>query len=397
MYRKTITSTVLSFVIAFLINNYSFGQQLIYLNPKMSIDKRVEDLLGRMTLEEKIGQMNIPCVYKNELRDSLMRSVDDFVEGTEFEKDYDFIAIMNACEEMVKGTLTSIGPVGGFFTMANTIFHFETRRQAELFNKFQKIAIEETRLGIPILQVEEGTHGLMCSDGTIFPEGIALGSSWNMNLIENVYAAAAREARTRGIHTLYTLVIEPIRDPHMGRNCEAYSEDTYLTSRVSEAIVIGCQGDDITRPDKVLAGLAHYPGQSEAVSGLEFGPMEMTERIFRTVFLPPWEAGINAGALGVMATHPTIDAFEGLPVHGSKLLLTDVLRKELGFEGIVLKGFEEVFLNPGETKTVKFTLTPDHLSLINAYMQRVVEPGEFEIMIGSSSRDIRLRGNINIL
>jgi len=212
---------------------------------------------------------------------------------------------MKACESFAEGTLTSIGPGGDFFTMANTIFHFGPRSQSELFNKFQRIAIEKTRLGIPLLQIEEGTHGLMCSGATIFPEGLALGSSWNTDLIETIYAAAAKEARAIGIRQLCTLVIEPNRDPRMGRNEETYSEDTYLTACFAEAIVKGCQGDDISSSGKVVAGLCHFPGQSRAVSGLEFGPMEMSERIYRTVFLPPWEAGIGAGAMGVMATHPT--------------------------------------------------------------------------------------------
>ena len=177
----------------------------------------------------------------------------------------------------------------------------------------------------------------MCSGGTVFPEGLALGSTWNTALVKEVYAAAAKEARVVGIHQLYTLVIEPNRDPRMGRNEEAYSEDTYLTARFAEAIVEGCQGSDVSAPDKVVAGLCHFPGQSQAVSGIEFGPMEMSERNLREVFFPPWEAGITkAGALGVMATHPSIDALEGVPVHASERLLTGVLRNEMGFKGLVL-------------------------------------------------------------
>ena len=121
----------------------------------------------------------------------------------------------------------------------------------------------------------------MCSGGTIFPEGPAIGSTWNMDLIEQIYAAAAQEARAVGIHQMFTLVVEPIRDPRLGRNEEAYSEDPYLCSRIAEAIVRGDQGNDVSAPDKVVAGLCHYPGQSQPVSGLERGAMEISERMLR--------------------------------------------------------------------------------------------------------------------
>src|SRR5690606_27520070 len=131
---------------------------------------------------------------------------------------------------------------------------------------------------IPLLQTEEGTHGLMCSGGTVFPEGPTIGSTWNMDLVEKIYAAAASEARAVGIHQLFTLVVEPIRDPRLGRNEEAYSECPYLTARVAAAIVRGAQGDDVSAPDKVVAGLCHYPGQSQPAGGRERGAMEISDR-----------------------------------------------------------------------------------------------------------------------
>jgi beta-glucosidase len=174
----------------------------------------------------------------------------------------------------------------------------------------------------------------MCSGGTIFPEGPALGSTWNLDLVSRVYRATAREGKAIGVHQLFTLVVEPSRDPRLGRNQEGYSEDPWLCARFAETIVRAVQGDDPSAPDRCVAGLCHYPGQSEPVSGLERGAMEISERKLRTIFLPPWEAGIrDAGALGVMATYPAID---GIPVHGSKWILTDLLRDELRFDGLVL-------------------------------------------------------------
>ena len=287
-----------------------------YQDPSQPIGRRVEDLLQRMTLEEKVGQMNMPCVYEAEL-------------GA------DVSAKMNGVRKFAEGTAEKgIGPGGGFFTLANTILLEGPAQQARFFNELQRIALERTRLGIPLLETEEGTHGLMCSGGTIFPEGLALGSTWDPELIRRIYAAAAKEARSVGIHQLFTLVVEPNRDPRLGRNQEGYSEDPYLISRFAEAIVEAIQGDNPAAADKAVAGLCHYPGQSQPVGGLERGAMEISERTLREVFLPSWAAGIKKrGALGVMATYPAIDA---MPTHASAFILTRILREELGFDGLVL-------------------------------------------------------------
>ncbi|MFC1552376.1 glycoside hydrolase family 3 C-terminal domain-containing protein [Candidatus Latescibacterota bacterium] len=290
--------------------------ELIYLNSDLSVDRRVEDLIGRMTLEEKVGQLNMPCVYERELGRDIQSKIE-------------------ACRKFAEGTHEpGIGPGGGFFTLPNTILHEGPRQQADFLNELQKIAVEKTRLKIPLLITEEGTHGLMCSGGTIFPEGLAIGSTWNMDMVNDIYTVAAKEGRAIGVHQLFTLVIEPNRDPRLGRNQEGYSEDQYLCSRIAETIVRAVQGDDISADDKTVAGFCHYPGQSQPASGLERGAMEISERMLREVFLPPWVAGIKkGGALGVMATYPAID---GVPVHASGKILTDILREELGFKGLVL-------------------------------------------------------------
>ncbi|MFC1558536.1 glycoside hydrolase family 3 C-terminal domain-containing protein [candidate division KSB1 bacterium] len=322
-FWKRFTGAILIICLILIFNNTHsiiLGQNQsvtpVYLNPNEPVEKRVEDLLGRMTLEEKVGQMNMPCVYIGRLG-------------------RDIPAKMEGCRKFTEGGyVEGLGPGGGFFTLANNILHKGTRQQAEFYNELQKIAIEKTRLRIPLLQTEEGTHGLMCSGGTIFPEGLGIGSTWNMDLVKNIYTIAAREARAVGIHQIFTLVIEPNRDPRLGRNQEGYSEDPYLCSQIAGSIVEAVQGDDISAKDKTVAGLCHYPGQSEPVSGMEKGAMEISERKLREVFLPPWVAGVKkGGAYGVMATYPAVD---GIPTHASKFLLTDILRNELGFEGLVL-------------------------------------------------------------
>ena len=287
----------------------------VYLDPSKTIAQRVDDLLGRMTLKEKVGQLNLPCVYVPELG-------------------RDIPSKMQACKKFAAGTYThEIGPGCGFFTLANEILHTDASHQAEYFNELQKLAAG-TRLKVPLLEDEEGTHGAMFPGATIFPEGLAIGSSFDPGLAKTVYAAAAAEARAVGIHMLSTLVMELDRDPRMGRNEEAYTEDPYLYSRIAQAIVQGTQGSDISATDKVVAVLTDFPTQSEPSSGLERGAIELSERSLRENFMAPWIGGITkAGALGVMAGYPEV---EDLPAHASEKWMTGVLRQELGFQGIVV-------------------------------------------------------------
>jgi len=286
-----------------------------YLEPNQPVERRIDDLLARMTLKEKVGQLNLPCVYVDELGKDIPTK-------------------LAACRRFAAGTYTDeIGPGSGFFTLADTILHEGTLQQANYFNDLQKIALTQTRLKIPLLEDEEGTHGAMFSGATVYPEGLSIGSTFDPDLVKSVYSAAAQEARAVGIHMLSTLVMELDRDPRMGRNAEAYTEDPYLYSRLAESIVQGTQGDDVNAPDKVEAVLTDFPTQSEPVSGLERGAIELSERMLREDFLPPWKAGITkSGALGVMAGYPEID---DEPAHGSRKWMTEVLRQELGFQGLV--------------------------------------------------------------
>jgi len=246
----------------------------------------------------------------------------------------DIPAKMAACRRFAAGNYTGeIGPGSGFFTLANEILHEGARQQAEYFNELQKIARTETRLKIPLLEDEEGTHGAMFPGATVFPEGLAIGSSFDPDLVRSVYAAAAAEARAVGIHMLSTLVLELDRDPRMGRNEEAYTEDPYLYSRIAENIVRGTQGTNIAAADKVIAVLTDFPTQSEPAGGLERGAIELSERALRENFLLPWTAAITkAGGLGVMAGYPEI---EDVPAHASEKWMTGILRQELGFQGVV--------------------------------------------------------------
>lgn len=309
---RTFKTALTIIVLDIILVNFSSAQNPVYLDSGQPVEKRVDDLLSRMTLEEKLGQLNMP--YHAMMAEGLPAKID-------------------AVKKFAEGKLVpNIGPAGGFWA-PTLMFREGPRKQAEFLNELQKIAFEKNRLKIPLLFMEEGTHGVLTPGTTVFPEGLAIGSTWNPELIRQIYSVAGKEGRTRGVHFLGTLVIEPNRDPRLGRNEEGYSEDPYLCSRIAESIVKGMQGDDLTSHEKTIALLCHFPGQGEPVSGMERGAMEISERKLREVFLPSWIAGIKkAGALGVMATYPAID---GLPAHVSEKLLTKILREELDFKGLV--------------------------------------------------------------
>ncbi len=316
--RITLSILLLWLLSAQLSVQASWGQGKaavpLYLDRTRPIEARVDDLLKRMTLKEKVGQLNLPCGYV------------DALGKTTAEK-------MDSARKFAAGTLTDeIGPGAGFFTLADTLHLNNLREQVKFFNELQTIATTQTRLKIPLLEDEEGTHGAMFAGATVFPEGLAIGSTFDMPLVRAIYGASAQEARSTGIHMLSTLVLETDRDPRMGRNMEGYSEDPYLDSRIAENIVHGAQGENVDAPDKTAAMMTDFPTQSEPVSGMERGAIELSERYIRENFLPPWIAAFRAGAWGVMAGYPDI---EGVPEHASEKWNTKILRNELGFKGIV--------------------------------------------------------------
>ncbi len=310
-----------------------FTETPVYKNPLYQIEQRVSDLISRMTLEEKVGQMNIPTCYSTDLGWGLHSHAPYLWDMKDTREVRD--KQLDGCRKWAEGTHNDVfGPGGGFFTLSDRLIYEGSERQAKIMNELQKIAVEKTRLGIPLFQIEEGTHGLMCPGGTIFPEGLAIGATWNKKLVREIYTVAAQEGKAIGVHGLCTLVVEPNRDPRMGRNEEGYSEDPYMCSQIAANIVQALQGYDISAPDKLVSFLCHYPGQSQPVGGFERGAMEISERKFREVFLPSFATGIKKyGALGVMATYPAID---GVAVHSSDKILTKILREELGFKGIVV-------------------------------------------------------------
>lgn len=175
----------------------------IYLDPNRPVEERVDDLMSRMTLKEKVGQLNFPDLSAAQMGKNIT-------------------AKREACKRFTAGTyIQDIGPGGGFYSVAGYVLQGEVGPTAEFFNELQETALTQTRLRIPLLQIEEAPHGAMFSGATVFREGLAIGSSFDIDLVRRVYAAAAAEARAVGINILSTLVLELDRDPRMGRNEEA--------------------------------------------------------------------------------------------------------------------------------------------------------------------------------
>ncbi|MEU6193841.1 glycoside hydrolase family 3 C-terminal domain-containing protein [Streptomyces sp. NPDC047061] len=300
-----------------------------------SASRRVEALLARMTLADKIAQLNIPVCLPQEL-------LGDSTDPTGTAANREAYVRGRTVVGTGAGQLR-LGPGGGFFGLVNQTLsgsvevpHVLTpREQAEQHNRLQRLA-RDTRLGIPLLEISEGTHGSVGPGSTIFPEGPALGATFAPELIGQVYAAVAREARAVGIHALSTITAELNRDPRYGRGIWAFSEDPYLTAVFVGALVPAMQGagGGLTSDESVVTSLVTFPMESPDVGGLETSSIEIGERAFRQTYLEPWRVGLTeAGALMTEASEQTID---GLVVHGSRKYLTDLLRDELRFDGVVI-------------------------------------------------------------
>ncbi len=297
----------------------------LYKDASQSIEVRTQDLLSRMTLEEKVAQM--VCVWQMKRK---------FLNDEGKLKPQ---ALHKAHPNGV-GCVARPQDVTGFGDVQNTPAR-DARQSVEFINSIQKEAIENTRLGIPVLFHEEGLHGFQAKDATSFPQAIGLASTWNEALIRNIYSIVAREIRARGVHHVLSPVIDVARDPRWGRIEETFGEDPYLVSRMGVSAIQGFQGGGETlAKDKVYTTLKHMTGHGQPESGINIAPANISERILREVFFPPFEAAVReANAASVMASYNEID---GVPSHASKFLLQDVLRGEWGFDGVVVSDYDAI-------------------------------------------------------
>jgi beta-glucosidase len=213
---------------------------------------------------------------------------------------------------------------------------------AELTNAIQKFFVENSRLGIPVIFHEECLHGHAAIGGTSFPQPIALGASFDPELVESLFTVTALEARLRGAHQALTPVVDVARDPRWGRVEETYGEDPYVASRMGIAAVRGFQGDASFRDKtRVIATLKHMTGHGQPESGMNCAPADISERVIRGTFLFPFEQALHkAGAISVMASYNEVD---GVPSHANRWLMRDILRKEWGFKGFVVSDYYAIW------------------------------------------------------
>ncbi len=290
-----------------------------YRDPARSIDERVADLLGRMTLDEKMAQLEGIWQKKPQIQDADGR----------FDPAKAKTLLEHGIGEISRPSETNL-PAGKPADRP-------ARAHAEYVNAVQHWLVDNTRLGIPALFHDEALHGFVAQGATHFPVPIALASTWDPSLVERVMSIAAREARARGTQHVLSPVVDLGRDPRWGRIEETYGEDPYLVSRMGVAAVHGYQGRTLPlAADKVFATLKHFAGHGSHEGGINTAPSLIPERELRSELLVPFEAGIRAGAYTIMPSYNEVD---GIPSHVNAWLIEDVLRREWGFQGLVVSDY----------------------------------------------------------
>lgn len=266
---------------------------------KKKMDRFIDGLISKMTVKEKLGQLNLPAAG-------------DIVTGE---------ARKSNIAEAIAG-----GRVGGVFNV----------KGADKIGALQKIAVEESRLGIPLLFGMDVIHGYE----TVFPIPLALSSSWDMAAIEEAARVSAEEASAAGICWTFSPMVDISRDPRWGRMAEGAGEDPYLGSRVAEAMVRGYQGKgDFKRDDEILACVKHFALYGASESGCDYNTVDMSRLRMYNEYFPPYKAAVDAGAASVMTSFNVVD---GIPATANRWLVTDVLRNQWGFDGFVVTDYESI-------------------------------------------------------
>ena len=255
----------------------------------------IDALMKKMTLDEKIGQLNLP-------------GSGDIVTGQASNSD-----IAKKIKE---------GKVGGLFNI----------KGVEKIRDVQRVAVEETRLKIPMLFGMDVIHGYQ----TTFPIPLGLSCTWNMQMIEQTARIAAAEASADGICWTFSPMVDISRDPRWGRISEGSGEDAYLGSEVAKAMVRGYQGNDLKKENTIMACVKHYAMYGAAEAGRDYNTTDMSRLRMFNEYLPPYKAAVDAGAGSVMASFNEVD---GIPATGNRFLMTDVLRKQWGFKGFVVTDY----------------------------------------------------------
>ena len=258
----------------------------------------VDGLMKKMTLDEKIGQLNLP-------------GAGDITTGQANNSDI--------------GKQITEGKVGGLFNI---------KSEAKI-RDVQKVAVEQSRLKIPLIFGMDVIHGYE----TVFPIPLGLSCSWDMDEIEKSARIAATEASADGICWTFSPMVDIARDPRWGRIAEGAGEDPYLGSQIAKAMVKGYQGSDLTKNNTIMACVKHFALYGAAEAGRDYNTVDMSHLRMYNEYLPPYKAAVDAGAGSVMSSFNEID---GIPATGNKWLMTDVLRKQWGFKGFVVTDYTAI-------------------------------------------------------
>ena len=311
----TIVLAILQFSLAY---GQKTGKNVPYKNPQLPVEQRLDDLMGRMTLEEKLGQLRCTLAW-----DYYERKGKDILLTESFKKDVteNHIGMLWATFRADPWTQKS------FDNGLNPVM------AARLSNLLQRYAIEHTRLGIPLFLAEEAPHGHMAIGTTVFPTGLGMAATWSPELIERVGNVIGREIRLQGAHISYGPVVDLCRDPRWSRMEETMGEDPVLSGEIGAAMVRGLGRGDLSRPYSTLATVKHFIGYGTTEGGHNGNPTVVGTRDLYENFLPPFKRMVDEGALSIMTSY---NSWDGIPSTCNGFLLTDILRDEWKFKGFVV-------------------------------------------------------------
>src|SRR6185436_626067 len=283
--------------------------------------RRLDDLLSRMTLEEKVAQTLAVWQQKRQIADA------------------------NGIFDAAKAAPILQHGIGQITRVSDGVERGGKRRgpreTAEFVNAIQRWVMEHTRLQVPVMYHEEALHGLAASKGTNFPVPIALASSWNPALVERVMTVAAREARARGAQQVLSPVLDLARDPRWGRTEETYGEDPHLVGEIGLAAIRGYQGQGpALTPGHLFATAKHFAAHGPHEGGINTAPTQVPERELREELLWPFERAIVDGK--AMSVMPSYNEVDGVPSTASAFLLDRVLRQEWGFQGMIVSDYNAI-------------------------------------------------------
>ena len=293
-----------------------------YKNPSLSAEVRTDDLLSRMTLTEKVGQM---CQY---VGIEHIKKSEKYLTLKEMQSG-DAHGVYPSLHSSKMPDLIKKGEIGSFL-------HVVDPKEA---NQLQQYA-SESRLGIPLIIGIDAIHGNGLVNGsTIYPSPLTMASSWNLDLVRQSSVETALEMRATGSQWTFTPNIDIARDPRWGRVGETFGEDTFLVSEMGVAVIEGLQQGDFTGDKKVLANAKHFVAGGEPVNGLNLAPMDLSLRSLKQDHFPPFKRAVDAGVYSFMAAHNEVN---GVPAHANRFLFTEVLREEWGFEGFVVSDWMDI-------------------------------------------------------